>query len=93
MGYFKNIPSITDVSGTEYTAFRDYTDIKKFSYKLYTIKDNEEFRPDKVSFSIYQNPDYDWVLNLLNDFKHGFSDYYSGREIKYLSSADLKTLL
>ena len=40
----------------------------------------------------YKTPELSWVLDLANDFKHGFSEYTAGKEIKYPSLADAKKL-
>ena len=38
-----------------------------------------EYRPDKLAEYYLGNPQYDWILTLLNNFDKGIEDYYLGR--------------
>lgn len=51
----------------------------------YDILPEDKFRPDKISFNLYGTPDLFWLLDDLNNFKHGVKEYIPGRTIKYYS--------
>lgn len=52
-------------------------------FNTYKIPGNEEYRPDKIAFTLYQNPDSSWILDAINDFSNGISEYYTNRIIIY----------
>jgi len=51
----------------------------------YDILPEDKFRPDKISFTLYGTPDLFWLLDDLNNFKHGIKEYVPGKTIKYYS--------
>lgn len=54
-----------------------------------TVQANEIFRPDKIAFRLYDNPLMSWVIDEVNNFYNGFSEYYINREIFYPSTEAL----
>lgn len=56
-----------------------------------TILEKENYRPDKVSFRLFKDPNLSWILDEINNF-YLFSDYYLGREIYYLTEPGLKAI-
>lgn len=64
----------------------------KKHFLITVIQQNEEYRPDLVSYRLFQNVGYSWILDEMNNFYHGFKDYTSGKEIFYLKKEDLETL-
>jgi hypothetical protein len=64
----------------------------KKHFLITVIQQNEQYRPDLVSYRLFQNVNYGWILDEMNNFYHGFKDYTSGREIFYLKKEDLETL-
>jgi hypothetical protein len=56
-----------------------------------TILEKENYRPDKVSYRLFGDPNLSWVLDEINSF-YLFSDYYLGREIYYLTETGLKSI-
>jgi hypothetical protein len=53
------------------------------------VETNEIFRSDKVSFRIYGTSQLFWLLDHVNNFKHGFREYAHGAEILYIHPNDL----
>ena len=70
--------------------------IKQFPKKEHWLKtfvqQNERYRPDMISYRLFNNVNYAWVLDEMNDFYHGFKDYEIGKEIFYLKAEDLQEL-
>jgi hypothetical protein len=64
--------------------------LKKSMLKA-TILSNEQYRPDKVSFRLFEDPNLSWLLDDINNF-YSFSDYYLGREIYYLGTKGLGSI-
>lgn len=89
MSLFVNFPKI-NFKVDDYNSIRavDITTsirIKKFlkeyrgiRYNPYIIRDGE--RPDTVSFKIYQNPNYDWLVMLVNDIYSVYDDWPKDQE-------------
>jgi hypothetical protein len=61
-------------------------------FLITTVAQNEQYRPDLISFRLFQNVNYAWILDEMNNFYHGFKDYESGIEIFYLKKEDLMSL-
>jgi hypothetical protein len=53
------------------------------------ILQTERYRPDMISYRLFNDPRLSWVLDELNNL-YNFSDYYAGREIKYLDTNGLR---
>ena len=51
-------------------------------YTIHTISLVEQYRPDKIAYLYYGNPDLHWVLDVVNNFYNGFSEYIEGTEIR-----------
>jgi hypothetical protein len=51
-------------------------------YIIHTISLVEQYRPDKIAFLYYGNVDLHWVLDVVNNFYNGFSEYVEGIEIR-----------
>ena len=64
--------------------------LKKSMLKT-TILEKENFRPDKVSYRLFGDPNLSWIIDEINNF-YSFSDYYLGREIYYLTQAGLEAI-
>ena len=58
---------------------------KDSDLKYHTIKPEQQYRPDKISDELYGSPDFTWILDEVNFFKHPFKEYLNGRKIQYLS--------
>lgn len=56
-----------------------------------TILQTENFRPDKISYRLFEDPNLSWILDEINSF-YTFSDYYAGREIYYLGPNGLSSI-
>jgi len=52
----------------------------------------EEFRPDKIAYRVFGNQNLHWILDVLNDFPNGITEYTRGKTIKYVSLAQLQNL-
>lgn len=61
-------------------------------YLKYQIPVFNEYRPDKISYELYNTPYLDWVLNEINYFTHGIKEYKRNTIINYLDITILKTL-
>ena len=61
----------------------------KMPLKQYMLKtkilQTEKYRPDKVSYRLFRDPNMSWVIDEINNF-YTFNDYYPDREIYYLDS-------
>jgi len=85
---FAEILKIKD-DNKDFIGISNYPDILKDLdgnsnlFGVHKIASNEEYRPDKISNNLYQNPDLSWVLDVVNDFEHGISEYYVNRIIIY----------
>ena len=53
-------------------------------FKTHKITVKEEYRPDKIANTLWHSGDSAWILDLINDFQHGISEYTRNREIKYI---------
>jgi hypothetical protein len=51
-----------------------------------TVSASEVYRPDKIAYRLYENPLMSWVIDEVNGFYNGFSEYYINREIYYPST-------
>lgn len=51
-------------------------------YQIHKIKPHEQYRPDKIAYNYYGSADLHWVLDVVNNFYNGFSEYTEGTEIK-----------
>jgi len=54
-----------------------------------TVGTGEIYRSDKISYRIYGTSDLFWLIDHVNNFKHGFKEYYLGAEILYIAPNDL----
>jgi hypothetical protein len=89
MKFFENC-SIID---GEYVGLCTIAKFPKSKHFLKTnVLQNEQYRPDMVSYRLFNNVNYAWVIDEMNNFYHGFKDYESGKEIFYLRKEDLKAL-
>jgi len=86
MSYFNYSTTLTDDVRKEYSGicfnipkFSDY----KNKYSTYIIRTNEEFRPDKISYSLYGDDSLSWVIDEINKTSD-FSFYTNGKKIFYL---------
>jgi len=70
--------------------------IKQFPKNKHFLKtyvnNNEQYRPDLISYRLFNNVNYSWIIDEMNNFYHGFKDYESGKEIFYLKLEDLQDL-
>ena len=64
----------------------------KLSYKKYIIRPEEQYRPDKIAFNLLGDQSLDWVLDEINFFHHGISEYVAGLEINYLAREYLRLI-
>jgi hypothetical protein len=55
------------------------------------ITQKEKYRPDKVSYRLFGDPNLSWLLDEINNF-YSLSDYYPEREIYYLGSKGLSSI-
>ena len=84
MSFFTQPPLLTDENDNKV-----HLDIVRFSnlipqlpYDLYKIQRNFEFRPDKIAFEQYDDADLSWIIDIANNFEHGFKEYTYNRIIK-----------
>lgn len=61
-------------------------------FKEHIVTDAQEYRQDKIAYELWGSQDAGWVLDVINDFTNGVSEYWSGRAIKYLDYNTLITL-
>ena len=65
---------------------------KKEHFLKTMVLQNEQYRPDLVSYRLFKNTNYSWIIDEMNDFYHGFKEYEIGRQIFYLKKEDLTDL-
>ena len=58
-------------------------------FKETTVAPNEEFRADKIAYRLWDSQDLSWILDIINDFENGISDYTIGTIVKYLDTETL----
>ena len=56
---------------------------------LHPISPEQQFRPDKICDELYDDPTLTWLLDDLNNFKHGIKEYLPNKNIKYLKRETL----
>ena len=73
MRYFDFAPTTTDRK--DFTDYKSIAFIQNFSsldiLEETTVEAEEQFRPDKISYRLYNTVELDWVLNIVNGFSHG----------------------
>ena len=57
-----------------------------------TVLSNEEYRADKIAKRLWQVPDLSWVLDILNSFPTGVSEYTRGATVLYVPLARLRSM-
>ena len=55
------------------------------------ILQTENFRPDKVSYRLFNDPFMSWLIDEINNF-YSFKDYEAGKEIYYLGPGALESI-
>lgn len=88
MNFFNNCRIVDGVISI--CSIRQFPKSKHF-LKTYVLQ-NENYRPDLVSYRLFNNVNYAWILDEMNNFYHGFKDYETGKEIFYLKKEDLEDL-
>lgn len=93
MNFFSKAGVIFDNNNVPYSnlAIIEQFPLKKHFLKTYVLQ-NEQYRPDLISFRLFNNVNYAWVIDEMNNFYHGFKEYEAGREIFYLKKEDLNAL-
>jgi len=61
-------------------------------YSNYTIRIEEQYRADKIAYKFFQDASLSWVLDVANNFKHGFKEYTEGRVIKIPTNEVLRLM-
>jgi hypothetical protein len=93
MKFFDTCGSITDDDFKKYVGLSRISLFPKSKHFLRTyVSQNEQYRPDLISYRLFESVNYSWVLDEMNNFYHGFKEYTSGREIFYLRKEDLRDL-
>lgn len=54
-----------------------------------TVGTNEVFRSDKIAHRIYGTSQLFWLIDHVNNFKHGFKEYTLGATILYIDPNNL----
>ena len=92
MRFFNNCSIINDGERSYLTlANIDVFPKKEHFLKTYVLQ-NEQYRPDLISYRLFDNVYCSWILDEMNNFYHGFKEYEIGREIFYLKKDDLRAL-
>ena len=53
-------------------------------FREHIITSEQEFRPDKIVYELWGVEDLSWVLDIINDFSNGISEYTRDTVINYL---------
>lgn len=61
-------------------------------FKTITIDAQYRFRPDKLADEEYGDEKLSWVIDLFNNFEHGFKEYEVGASIKIPTIATLREM-
>lgn len=77
------------ISGISYIP--DFYQYKE-NYKTHIIENNEQYRPDRIAYNLWNNQRLTWVLNQINYFTHGIEEYVAGRSINYLDAEILQDI-
>ena len=86
VNYVEDSKDITQLS----ICYTPQMPLRKFMLKT-NILDKEKYRPDKVSYRLFDDPNLSWIIDEINSL-YSFSDYYLGREIYYLDTNGLKSI-
>jgi hypothetical protein len=57
-----------------------------------TVESDEHYRPDKVADRLWNIPDLNWILDVLNGFENGIREYTMNTTIKYVTIDRLKKI-
>ena len=68
-----------------------FPDVKKLSIAGYFVIGGEEYRPDSISYKIYGNHQYWWVIMSFNEISD-VNLLVSGKSIKYPALTDLEDI-
>jgi len=77
------------ISGISY--YPDFSIYKNY-YKMHIITPEEEYRPDKIAYNLWNNQRVSWILSAINQFYLGIREYKAGRTIFYLELDVLRQL-
>jgi hypothetical protein len=95
--YFDYSSLITTINEKDYKeisyssiAYTPQLPLKKSMLKT-NILTTEQYRPDKISYRLFGDPNLSWLLDDINSF-YSFSEYYLGREIYYLGTNGLSAI-
>lgn len=61
-------------------------------FKTITIDAQYRFRPDKIADVEYGDEKLSWVIDLFNNFEHGFKEYEVGATIKIPTQKTLREM-
>ena len=64
--------------------------MKKIKFK---ITSSFQYRPDKIAYKFYGNPQLSWVLIYANNFRNGVADFISNREIQVPDPTEVNGLI
>jgi hypothetical protein len=78
MNFFDYNATLNDsVTFEDYKGVNSYRIVydKTQDVSVYKILPTQQFRPDKICSDLYDDPSLTWVLDDLNNFKHGIKEY------------------
>ena len=83
---------ITDLDGIQYAGPSYHPDFPISGYKEHIIKPDEEYRADKIAYRLLGSDNLSWVLDVANNFTHGFKEYKEGVTIRYPIQEAIKAM-
>jgi len=92
--YHDYAETFRDEKNKIFTGISHAPDLSQYEiyFKTHIITPSQEFRPDKIAHALFGSPDLSWVLDIINDFTNGISDYTRNTTIKYLPQNKLISL-
>lgn len=69
----------------------NFLQYKQF-FQVHEITKEQQYRPDKIAYSLTGSDSRAWILDVINGFTHGIREYTAGRKIFYLPEEKLINL-
>ena len=94
MSYFDFTKTLIDDDNVAYSGVAQTPDFSIYedNFKLKVIQAEEQYRPDKIAWKLWNDGDLAWVLDEINNFDGSCQNYETNKTIKYLEKTYLEKL-
>jgi len=92
--YFEYSETFRDIDNKFFSGMSYTPNLLAYSnfFQEHIITPEQEYRPDKIAYYLWGLQDLSWVLDIVNDFTNGISEYTRDTTIKYLQTKKLVEL-